>query len=241
MPSNKQKSWYKERSFISQQAIYQQAINDLYQCTSIEEALSVKQAYSKYLLFSTEQNAEDTFIPYIPSTKFGYSYVCNAAGNVQIGNEICNYNNVYSSSELNAFFETRSYSETGQNYAKKQIDDRRFYVSAHQVGAYVYATLRAYKQVIFWFQYATQYHFEYATGPELIWLYPDYGWINRSPFIYDVINSSEGLWTDEFSSGETIFIGDMGNNNSAQTVFRVYSRGTGEEGSSRFWIKFPEE
>lgn len=102
MTIEERQEWYSKcTGFVSQADFRWMAAEELENATSIEEARTIQNKYRPYLLFNDEPMEDGSYdiSPYIPSDIMGIELVANKFGNVCVGGEIINYNNIESSTQ----------------------------------------------------------------------------------------------------------------------------------------------
>jgi hypothetical protein len=162
MTAPEQAAWYasKKADFISQESVFQSAVAEVETLTDLAEADLFKEKYKPYLLFNDDPADEELYNPYLPSDQFGYSLICNKNGDVEIGGEIKNFNNLSSVKETFYYktsheVNTRAVVER-PNYLFGQTSDRKFWAEAKRFSNDVVIEFNAHKKNLFgWNIYRT--------------------------------------------------------------------------------------
>lgn len=113
MNSTEQASWYSQYStkgagFTSLEQIYNSAVDEFLSFVDlgIEDlsiAEEIKDKYAPYLLFNDNPEDEELYLPVLPSELFGKSLVTNKNGDVLVGGEVLNFNDVESVEETSHY------------------------------------------------------------------------------------------------------------------------------------------
>lgn len=85
--------WFKDKTdFTSQEQAASLVSQQLMKCRTYKQAAQLMDKYTQFV-FNRESDEPD-FTAYVPTNSLGYSMVCNAYGNVTIGGEVVNLNDV---------------------------------------------------------------------------------------------------------------------------------------------------
>lgn len=234
MSSKERRNWYesKDPQFISQEEIFQIAIDEQELLKDFEQANLFRAKYEPIFMFNDDPADEELYNPYIPSDMFGFNHICNKDGNVMIAGEVKNFNNLTSVKETFYYQKeqevgTKADIEESLNSLYIRHDKRKMWASSHRYMMNVYVLLRAHKKNVFgWNQYRTEYYFKYLGHDATTW--------TSSVFIRDLMNQpgQEG-WTNELAHGTEFPIGstrwvDTNNYTRGRVTFRMKSRGTAD-------------
>ncbi|MDR2887964.1 MAG: DUF4848 domain-containing protein, partial [Bacteroidales bacterium] len=175
MDEAKRAEWYKAQGgFESQETFMWQVVDELTAAKTVEEVRSIQNRYSNFFIWNNNAADED-MNPYIPSGKYGYSYVCNRNGEVLIAGEVCNFNNAKTLEETWQYRWFDSFREQAQTRASinewtnhlyvSNDSSRRFWLKAgvHPFQRNHVLDHYAEKKVVFWIKYSTEYYIKYES------------------------------------------------------------------------------
>ncbi|MDR2911052.1 MAG: DUF4848 domain-containing protein, partial [Bacteroidales bacterium] len=212
MDESKRAEWYKAQGgFESQEAFMWQVIDELTAAKTVEEVRSIQKRYSNFFIWNNNEADED-MNPYIPSSEYGYSYVCNRNGEVLIAGEVCNFNNAKTLEETRQYRWFEPFREQAQTRAVEINEwrnhlyvsngsSRRFWIKVGWVSDYTIppggqfpgilyrkevVDFYAEKKVVFWIKYRTQYSLKYESHSD---------WNMNSYLFRDVWNARPGFYT----------------------------------------------
>lgn len=161
--SKELKEWYDKKGFVSQRVLYDNSIDELEKIGSIEDAENFKNKYKPFFLFN-EVKADEDLSPYLPSSKIGYSYVCNVYGRVVVNGIEHNFNDYKSFEETNYARHIRSVNgqtkanASWDNYLYMESKDRKFWAEVYRSDFRIRIKLSAHKKNMFgWNKYKTVY------------------------------------------------------------------------------------
>ena len=131
MESDDREAWYAKRNFESQYDALYRAAEEIDRAATLSDAEAIKEKYREFFLYNDNPEDEELFNPYLPNEKSSYAYVCNIRGEVQIGNEIHNFNtitDVRNTKEFQRFHEVETRGvETHSNYLKSTVGKSKFW------------------------------------------------------------------------------------------------------------------
>ena len=160
-------AWYESQcpDFLSQYDFMWQIVEELDNAASMDEVRAIQAGCQGKMLFNTNPEDED-ISPYIPSSHRGTEFVCNSEGNVLIGGEVCNYNDLTYYEQTSDYrsthpqIQTRAANKQWLAGRKAETKDRKFWVEAYlnTITEGVELKLAAHKKGMFgWNQYKTAY------------------------------------------------------------------------------------
>lgn len=230
MESDDREAWYAERNFESQYDALYRAAEEIDRAATLSDAEAIKEKYREFFLYNDNPEDEELFNPYLPNEKSSYAYVCNIRGEVQIGNEIHNFNtitDVRNTKEFQRFHEVETRGvETHSNYLKSTVGKSKFWAEGRLDGNEVVAIeFTAHKKGLFgWNKYKTAYYVRVQRYSRT--------WESFSPdFMYYINSGTNGLWTRELKSHTLVPVGRLAYHQTATMDSYIYSRGTGEAGA----------
>ena len=143
MESDDREAWYAKRNFESQYDALYRAAEEIDRAATLSDAEAIKEKYREFFLYNDNPEDEELFNPYLPNEKSSYAYVCNIRGEVQIGNEIHNFNtitDVRNTKEFQRFHEVETRGvETHSNYLKSTVGKSKFWAEGRLDGNEVVA------------------------------------------------------------------------------------------------------
>lgn len=221
--------------FISQFDFMNAVVDELDAAQSIEEVRDIQAKYSDRLLFDTNYENED-IAPYIPTNNNGTELVCNSYGNVKIGGEVKNYNEITSCEQSNEYRKVHSEQSatrghvfyTGTSAATK---DRKCWIDMCVYNnTIVEIKLNAHKKGVFgWNKYKTAYYLRLYEVSNWITKYDGVRIINEvSPNFYKTADVASGTYI-QLVSGVQNMQYNNGLTGIAKIVVGGYSRGVGAE------------
>lgn len=142
MTPGEKENWFKNKTgFVSQEQAANMVSEQLMKCETLTQALQLRSGYSQFIF--NENATETDFTPYIPSSSFGYSMVCNAYGDVEIGGKIVNMNDIKSYDETWEAQTEKRYKnnmtkgvQTSVNYVHSWTNSRKMWVEAFNMTFY---------------------------------------------------------------------------------------------------------
>lgn len=235
-------AWCKERGLVSQNMMYDQALEELEEIQNLRDTVAYykaldnyKKKYSKYFVFN-EKEEDCDLSPYIPSNNLGAYLVCNANGDVKIGGEVKNFNELKSFEETNygryirGIGLSRNTVDERDNYLYiKEGGDRKMWAEAQRKQRGVYIKYSAHKKGWLggWNNYKTTYFTQYISHTPYTWTE-----IGRDFQMY-MDNRNIMVESNEVKSGTTVFLGNTAYDINSGTViqkgvarFKCTSRGT---------------
>ncbi len=197
-------AWYDSIGFVSQESVYEQALNELDGLESETAYLSYREKYQNVFLFNSFDE-EDT-MPYLPNKQVGYSLILNPNGNVLVDNQVMNCN--YTSFAETKYYQStlpqsKSYDKTENiNYLYVHDGKRKFWAEAGRANDVVFIEFTAHKTTIVgWNKYKTKYGTRLNSAND-----DEYAWKSLNS---DKISATVGqeLWTGEIKSHTRVQIG----------------------------------
>lgn len=237
MTEEEQDVWYDNHAngFVSQQKFMWQIVEELDNALSLEEVHNIQSKYAGQMLFNTNPEDED-ISPYIPSNYKGTEFVCDRDGNVLIGGEVRNYNNLTSYEQTTDYLfnhqpQTRAREKLAGVYA--QDGKRKFWSEAYLNTATggIEIRLAAHKKNMFgWNKYKTSYAIKITEFSN---------WAQITAFSTDILNARPNYYvTADVKSGLYYpFVRGRANPSKVAKFFiMVYSRGVGEKNAKGYGV-----
>lgn len=240
MDETEMKAWCDSQcpDFLSQYDFMWQIVEELDGAASMEEVRAIQAKYQDQMLFNSNPEEED-IAPYIPSSHRGTEFVCNSEGNVLIGGEVRNYNNLTAYEQTPEYrfshpqAQTRAKNKTLISGIKAETKDRKFWGEAYlnTKTGWVEIKLVAHKDGAFgWNKYKTSYSLK---------LLEFFNWNQIGAFAIDVLNARPNYYvTRDIKSGQYFpFVKDRQPGKSqARFLIQAYSRGVKEANAKRFGV-----
>lgn len=161
MSDEEQQHYYGQ--FVSQSEFFWNVVDEINAAESLDQVKAIHSKYKELLIFN-DNEADNDISPYIPTSHNGTELVCNKYGNVIIGGEIVNYNDI-SSYEQTWFYRIANIEQTRTLIWVKgvfaQADKRKFWAEAYYNTdtGWIELKLAAHKKSMFgWNQYKTSYY-----------------------------------------------------------------------------------
>ncbi len=99
LPNEERESWFENKSnFRSQNDYMWDVVTEIDGAKSVDEVYEIHAKHRDFLIFNDNKESLD-IAPYIPSS-YGYEILSNKYGNIKIGDNVINYNNIVAFSEL---------------------------------------------------------------------------------------------------------------------------------------------
>lgn len=252
-------SWYLSRDseFVSQQSVYSNAIDELEEIDTIEEAEIFKDKYRDIFIWNDDPRYDELYNPYLPSEDLlGYSYVINPAGNVLINGEINNFNihkevqtteffakftrdEILSESDILTRASTKEVEEDKVNYIKIRVGAKKFMAEPvrQTPNTYVWLKLSAHKHsVLGWNKYQTNYYLQDGGAD---------GGFKTNDMKADIRSAGGLLKTRKVASGTLFPMGSTGTLPSTGYPYGrvnwkiiIYSDGTGSTGAHTLRVDY---
>lgn len=242
MDETEMKAWCDSQcpDFLSQYDFMWQIVEELDGAASMEEVRAIQAGCQGKMLFNTNPEDED-IAPYIPSSHRGTEFVCNSEGNVLIGGEVCNYNDLTYYEQTSDYrsthpqIQTRAANKEWLAGRKAETKDRKFWVEAYlnTVTGGVELKLAAHKKGAFgWNQYKTAYSIRIEQFAN---------WKEVGAFTLDILNARPDFYVtrDMKSSQYFPFVRErQAGKTKAAFFLTAYSRGVKEENALSLGVAY---
>lgn len=242
MDETEMKAWCDSQcpDFLSQYDFMWQIVEELDGAASMEEVRAIQAKYQDQMLFNSNPEEED-IAPYIPSSHRGTEFVCNSEGNVLIGGEVRNYNDLTYYEQTSDYrsthpqIQTRAANKEWLAGRKAETKDRKFWVEAYlnTVTGGVELKLAAHKKGTFgWNQYKTAYSIRIEQFAN---------WKEVGAFTLDILNARPNFYVtrDMKSSQYFPFVRErQAGKTKAAFFLTAYSRGVKEENALSLGVAY---
>lgn len=205
-------AWYDSVGFVSQEALWNEALAEFDQLTSADQLPGYKAKYSSVFLFDDE--ADDDWQPYLPANKPAYSFILNRSGDVIVGDMVLNFN--YTDFKQTVYYRSREAyyaskmgtkaTTTVPNMLYVELQDRKFWAESFRSWYCVWIRFTAQKRgFMSWNHYRESYNTQLI---EVIQDTPE-GWTHINTEEVSSINNRGPVWVGPLNAGHEVSIGTV--------------------------------
>lgn len=213
-------AWYDSIGFVSQESLWNQALEELDQIQDVESLAAFRQKHKSTFLFN--DYTEDDLMPYLPCNKPAYSLVLNANGQVIVADTLrnCNFDD-FSQTTYYASQQAFYAAESGMTKGKTEVANslycengkRKFWAESFRSGAGVWIRFTAQKKNVFgWNHYKENYCTLLKYAELDTWL--------RKNVTELSISTSKSVWVGPLKAGHEVWVGDKEKNTNIVPVGR---------------------
>lgn len=242
-------AWYDSIGFVSQESLWDQALEELDQIQDVESLAAFRQKHKSTFLFN--DYTEDDLMPYLPCNKPAYSLVLNANGQVIVADTLrnCNFEDfsqtTYYASQQ-AFYAAESDMTKGRvtevaNSLYCENGKRKFWAESFRSGANVWIRFTAQKKNVFgWNHYKENYCSKLTYIQSESWKRQNVTElptiINRSVWV-GLLKAGHEVWVGE--QPENMSIGERAKYGFVKRNYYIYSDDIGEPYGGTLRIDLP--